>query len=121
MVELVYALFLIKISYMLETVVFLLGKKNFLASRYHVFHHSTLPLCVWIAVRYYPGYNASFLILINAIAHMILLGYFVFVALFPELKEKTLWWKSAFNWIHVSIINIYNYIENLKHQNVDYS
>lgn len=90
----------------METVVFLLGKKDFLASRYHLFHHGTLPPLFWIASRYYPGYNTTLFILVNSISHILILGYFVFIALFPKWKKMTLWWRSAFNWIHVRILKI---------------
>lgn len=88
---------------MLETVVFMLGKKHVLVSKYHVFHHATLPLLVWVAVNYNPGGQAMFFGLINSFTHIIVLGYFVSVTAFPALKKYTKWWKSVFNWLHVSL------------------
>lgn len=56
----IYAFFLVKLTYMLETVVFMLGKKYSLASKYHVFHHATLPILVWMTANYTPGGHAVF-------------------------------------------------------------
>lgn len=115
----------VKLTYMLETVVFMLGKKYTLVSKYHVFHHATLPLLVWAPVNYFPGGNyhltfswltmnfmvkfpighVTFFVLINSITHILVLGYFVVVTAFPGLKKYTTWWKSAFNWLHVSWAN----------------
>lgn len=39
--------------------------------------------------------------MINSIVHMILLNYFVVVAIYPNLKNYVKWWKSAFNNLHV--------------------
>lgn len=98
-----YAFLIVKLTYMLETVVFVLGKKTVLVSRYHVFHHATLPLLIWLGVNYFPGGHVTFFALVNSITHMILLAYFVIVTAFPDLKEHTKWWKSTFNWLHVRV------------------
>lgn len=100
-VDTIYAFLIVKFTYMLETVVFMLGKKDVLVSKYHVFHHATLPMLIWLAVNYYPGGHAMFFGLINSITHMIVLAYFVAVTALPGLKKYTTWWKSAFNWLHV--------------------
>lgn len=103
MVNYCYAFLLVKLTYMLETVVFMLGKKYNLVSIYHVFHHSTLPILIWLGVNYYPGGHATFLIMANSIAHSLLFGYFVIVTAFPKLKKYVTWWKSAFNYLHVRL------------------
>lgn len=86
---------------MLETVVFMLGKKNNLASKYHIFHHATIPLLVWIGVEYMPGGHATFFAFVNSFTRIILLGYFITVTVFPGVKLYVKWWRSAFNYIHV--------------------
>lgn len=55
-----YAFLMLKFTYMLETVIFMLGKKDFLVSKYHVTHHSTLPLFVWFGVNYCPGGHGKY-------------------------------------------------------------
>lgn len=97
-----YSFLFVKLTYMLETVVFMLGKKYTLVSKYHVTHHSTLPLFVWLGVNYFPGGHATFFVLANSFTHIFLFGYFVIVTASPGLKKYTTWWKSAFNWLHVS-------------------
>lgn len=121
-VDFVYDFLIVKLTYMLETVVFMFGKKYSLVSKYHVFHHATLPLLVWAPANYFPGgkdlnltfvYSTfvlivkfskghiTFFALVNSITHIFVLGYFVVVTAFPGLKKYTTWWKSAFNWLHV--------------------
>lgn len=97
-----YSFLFVKLTYMLETVVFMLGKKYTLVSKYHVTHHSTLPIFVWLGVNYFPGGHATFFVLANSLTHIFLFGYFVIVTASPGLKKYTTWWKSAFNWLHVS-------------------
>lgn len=106
-VDFCYFFLLVKLTYMLETVVFMWGKKYALASKYHVFHHATLPILIWLGVNYFPGGQSTFFALINSITHMIVLGYFVIVTAFPVLKQYTTWWKSAFNWLHVRLITTF--------------
>lgn len=100
-VDFVYTFLVIKLTYMLETVVFVLGKKETLVSKYHVFHHATLPLLIWAPANYFPGGHITFFGLINSITHIIVLGYFIVVTAFPKLKKYTTWWRSVFNWLHV--------------------
>lgn len=102
-----YGFFLVKLTYMLETVVFMLGKKYSLVSKYHVFHHATLPILVWVVANFMPGGQATFFALVNSFVHVIVLGYFVTVTAFPHLKQYMTWWKSAFNWLHVRLMASY--------------
>lgn len=85
----------------------MLGKKYVLVSKYHVFHHATLPILIWVVANYMPGGQATFFALVNSFVHAIVLGYFVTVTAFPNLKQYTTWWKSAFNWLHVRLIASY--------------
>lgn len=101
-VDTCYAFLLLKLTYTLETVVFMLGKKFVLVTKYHVFHHATLPLLIWMGVNYVPGGHATFFAFVNSLTHMILFSYFTVVTAFPALKDYVTWWRSAFNWLHVS-------------------
>lgn len=57
-----HELLIVKLTYMLETIIFLLGKKENLASKYHIFHHSTIPICVWLIANYVPGGHTVFMV-----------------------------------------------------------
>lgn len=54
-VDCVYAYLILKISYTLETVEFILGKRYHRVPLYHIAHHATLPLLVWMSTNYFPG------------------------------------------------------------------
>lgn len=64
-VEVCWSFFLFKFSYMMESVIHVLGKRYELITPYHIVHHSTLPLTVWFIANYSPGGHATFFGLIN--------------------------------------------------------
>lgn len=64
-VELCWQFFLFKFSYMMESVIHVLGKRYELVTKYHIVHHFTLPMTVWFITNYLPGGHATFFGWIN--------------------------------------------------------
>lgn len=57
----VYIYFLAKISELLDTVFFVLRKKDRQISFLHLYHHTVMPMISWGATKYYPGGHGTFI------------------------------------------------------------
>lgn len=57
----VYIYFLAKISELLDTVFFVLRKKERQISFLHMYHHTVMPMISWGATKYYPGGHGTFI------------------------------------------------------------
>lgn len=57
----VYQYFIVKIIDMVDTVFFVLRKKQNQVSFLHVYHHTAMVLAGWIAVKWIPGGHLVFL------------------------------------------------------------
>lgn len=56
-----YLYFLAKISELLDTVFFVLRKKERQISFLHMYHHTVMPMISWGATKYYPGGHGTFI------------------------------------------------------------
>nr|CAD7267403.1 unnamed protein product [Timema shepardi] len=83
-------------------VFFVLRKKNNQISYLHLYHHTLMPVCSWVGVRFLPGTVWYFLVygghgtllgLINSFVHIIMYSYYLFAGLGPRF-QKYLWWKK---------------------------
>jgi len=89
----VYVYFLAKISELLDTVFFVLRKKDRQISFLHMYHHTVMPMISWGATKYYPGGHGTFIGVINSFVHIIMYSYYLLAALGPQY-QKYLWWKK---------------------------
>ncbi|KAH9639571.1 hypothetical protein HF086_005828 [Spodoptera exigua] len=65
-----WAYTIVKFIDMLDTVFFVLRKKDRQISFLHLFHHSMMPLASYIGLKYYPNGHATLLGLINSFVHV---------------------------------------------------
>ncbi|XP_067945445.1 very long chain fatty acid elongase 4-like [Watersipora subatra] len=77
----------------LDTLFFVLRKKNNQISFLHVYHHSTMPLLWWVGARYLPGGCAYFSAMLNSGVHTLMYSYYMLSAMGPRVR-KFLWWKK---------------------------
>ena len=89
----VYVYFLAKISELLDTVFFVLRKKESQITFLHLYHHTVMPMISWGATKYYPGGHGTFIGVINSFVHIIMYTYYLLAALLPQY-HKYLWWKK---------------------------
>ena len=89
----VYAYFICKLIELLDTVFFVLRKKQRQISFLHIYHHAMMPICAWIGVRYVPGGHGTLLGVINSFIHIIMYTYYMLSAFGPQV-QKYLWWKK---------------------------
>lgn len=89
----VYVYFLNKLTELLDTVFFVLRKKDKQITFLHMYHHTVMPMISWGATKYYPGGHGTFIGFINSFVHIIMYAYYGLAALGPEY-HKYLWWKK---------------------------
>ena len=77
----------------IDTFCFIARKKFNQVSALHVYHHSIMPLSIWIMLRFLPGGHGTFAGFINAIVHVIMYTYYLISGLGPHY-QKYIWWKS---------------------------
>ncbi|XP_077285169.1 very long chain fatty acid elongase AAEL008004 [Arctopsyche grandis] len=102
--------FLAKIIELLDTVFFVLRKKNNQITFLHVYHHTMMPICSWIGVKFLPGGHGTLLGIINSFIHIIMYTYYLIAGLGPQY-QKFLWWKkyvTRLQLVQFSIILIHN-------------
>ncbi|KAF7279822.1 hypothetical protein GWI33_006705 [Rhynchophorus ferrugineus] len=100
MIFYVHFYFLNKISDLLDTVFFVLRKKQSQISFLHVFHHTIMVVLSWIFVKYVPNGHGTFIGIVNTFVHVILYLYYFLAALGPSI-QKYLWWKKYITMIQL--------------------
>ncbi|KAM3961926.1 very long chain fatty acid elongase 4-like [Aphomia sociella] len=88
----IYCYFLGKLSELLDTVFFVLRKKQNQVSFLHVYHHSLMLWCSWFILKLEPSYSTVFLGTLNSFVHVVMYTYYGLSA-YPSLT-KYLWWKK---------------------------
>nr|XP_030715046.1 elongation of very long chain fatty acids protein 4 [Globicephala melas] len=76
----------------LDTVFFILRKKNNQVSFLHVYHHCTMFTLWWIGIKWVAGGQAFFGAQMNSFIHVIMYLYYGLTAFGPWI-QKYLWWK----------------------------
>lgn len=69
---------LFRMSEFLETVFFVLRKKQNQVSVLHVYHHIAVVALFWLFFKYNSGYNEVFIVLVNSSVHTVMYAYYLF-------------------------------------------
>lgn len=96
--------FMFKIVELLDTVFFVLRKKNNQMSFLHMYHHTMMPVCAWIGVKFLPGGHGTLLGVINCLVHVVMYFYYMVAAMGPQY-QKYLGWKS-----YVTVIQLVQFV-----------
>lgn len=83
---------MIKIVDLMDTVFFVLRKKQNQITFLHVYHHMSVVLLALLYVRFTFGEHVPVLVFLNSLVHVFMYGYYFLAALGPEM-QKRLWWK----------------------------
>nr|CAD7198737.1 unnamed protein product [Timema douglasi] len=92
-----------KIMDLLDTIFFVLRKKNNQITPLHLLHHTGMPVISFICVRFYPGGHGTLTLLLNSFVHSIMYFYYLLAGLGPGFK-KYLWWKH-----YLTLLQMYLY------------
>ncbi|VEN49055.1 unnamed protein product [Callosobruchus maculatus] len=85
--------FFSKFTEFVDTIFFVLRKKNQQITTLHVIHHGVMPMSVWFGVKFTPGGHSTFFGFLNTFVHIIMYSYYMLSAMGPEI-QKYLWWKK---------------------------
>lgn len=88
-----YLFLLSRLIEWLDTIFFVLRKKQNQVTKLHVFHHSFVPALCWVYLKFHPGYTVAFFPFINTFVHTIMYMYY-FLATFGPSVQPYLWWKK---------------------------
>ncbi|GBP83485.1 Elongation of very long chain fatty acids protein AAEL008004 [Eumeta japonica] len=89
----VYVYFLAKMSELLDTVFFVIRKKNQQVTFLHMYHHTVMPMISWGVTKYYPGGHGTFIGVINSFVHIVMYTYYMLAAMGPQLQKYLAWKK----------------------------
>lgn len=85
--------FFAKFTELLDTVFFVLRKKNKQVTFLHVYHHVIMALYSWSYLKFAAGGEGAVLALLNSIVHIVMYSYYLLSGLGPRF-QKYLWWKK---------------------------
>ncbi|XP_065155675.1 very long chain fatty acid elongase AAEL008004-like [Atheta coriaria] len=88
-----YMYYLSKFTEFIDTLFFVLRKKNDQISTLHVIHHGIMPMSVWFGVKFTPGGHSMFFGFLNTFVHIVMYTYYMLSACGPSV-QKYLWWKK---------------------------
>lgn len=123
MVRVSWLFYISKYVELLDTVFFVLRKKQSQITFLHVFHHSFMPFTWWWGVTLTPaGGMGTLHAMVNAAVHVIMYSYYLLSAAGPRF-QKYLWWKKymtaiqLIQFVMVSIhISQYYFMETCDYQ-----
>ncbi|XP_037910706.1 elongation of very long chain fatty acids protein 7-like [Hermetia illucens] len=92
--------FFSKIVDLLDTVFFVLRKKQGQVTFLHVYHHTVTALFSWGYLKYLPGEQGIVIGLLNSFVHIIMYFYYMLAAMGPKY-QKYLWWKKYMTWVQL--------------------
>ncbi|XP_047103938.1 elongation of very long chain fatty acids protein 7 [Schistocerca piceifrons] len=92
--------FFSKIIELLDTVFFVLRKKQSQVTFLHVYHHTITALFSWGYLKFLPGEQGVVIGVLNSFVHVFMYTYYLLAALGPRY-QKYLWWKKYMTWIQL--------------------
>ncbi|CAH1786504.1 unnamed protein product [Owenia fusiformis] len=93
----------------MDTIFFVLRKKNNQISFLHVYHHATMFPIWWCGVKWVAGGQAFFGSMINSFIHVLMYGYYGVSALGKEY-QKYLWWKR-----YLTVLQLIQFVAGMLH------
>ena len=87
-----YIFLLSRLVEFVDTICFVLRKKTRQISGFHVFHHFSVPIAVWLFVKFAPGGNSAIFPFLNTFIHTIMYTYY-FLATFKSARPYLGWKK----------------------------
>lgn len=104
MARAVWLYYIAKITELLDTVFFVLRKKDRQISFLHMYHHTLMPVCAFIGVKYFAGGHGTLLGFINSFIHIVMYAYYLLAAMGPRI-QKYLWWKK-----YITVLQIVQFL-----------
>lgn len=92
--------FIAKLSELLDTIFFVLRKKQTQVTFLHVYHHTLMALGSWMYTKYLPGTQGALIGFVNSFVHIVMYTYYLVSALGPRY-QKYLRLKKYITWLQL--------------------
>ncbi|KAI8428754.1 hypothetical protein MSG28_007438 [Choristoneura fumiferana] len=89
----IWLYFAAKVSELLDTVFFILRKKDSQVTFLHLYHHSIMVIGSWGFFKYSPSHTAVFIGFLNSLVHVFMYTYYGLSALGPNMSKYLTWKK----------------------------
>ncbi|XP_061192832.1 elongation of very long chain fatty acids protein AAEL008004-like [Saccostrea echinata] len=89
----IWLYYISKLIEFLDTVFFVLRKKNNQITFLHVYHHASMPFWYWQGAKFVSGGESYLVVSLNSFIHVIMYTYYLLAAFGPSM-QKYLWWKK---------------------------
>jgi len=96
-----WVFFMSKIVEFLDTIFFILRKKNSQITFLHVYHHSMMTVFTWLGVKFLPGGTNIIYPFLNSFIHAVMYTYYGLAAFGPKMRPY-LWWKKYLTLMQIS-------------------
>ncbi|XP_014260806.1 elongation of very long chain fatty acids protein AAEL008004-like isoform X1 [Cimex lectularius] len=77
---------------LLDTIFFVLRRKQNQVTFLHVYHHTNMAVSTWAFIKYVKGSQTMMIGFCNTLVHVVMYAYYLLSALGPKI-QKYLWWK----------------------------
>lgn len=101
--------FVAKISELLDTVFFVLRKKDKQITFLHVYHHFIMVISTWAYLKYWPSELLLVIVSLNSLVHVFMYTYYGLAALGPK-ATKYIFWKR-----HMTKMQLAQFVSILIH------
>lgn len=98
--HLTWCYYMLKLIDLIDTIIFVLRKKNNQVSFLHIYHHFAIAFFSYISTRFYPGGHTSMLGIINCYVHVIMYSYYFITVISPS--PVSLRWKRILTLIQIT-------------------
>uniref|UniRef100_A0A1Q3FPY2 Elongation of very long chain fatty acids protein n=1 Tax=Culex tarsalis TaxID=7177 RepID=A0A1Q3FPY2_CULTA len=85
--------FLVKVLDLMDTVFFVLRKKQNQVSFLHVYHHTGMVMLTWSGVKWFAGGHGVFMGFLNSFVHVVMYFYYFLTSVSDKYKGNV-WWKK---------------------------
>lgn len=111
---LVWAYYVLKLIDLLDTVFFVLRKKDNQLTFLHLYHHFGMVATVHAGVKWFPGGHSVYIGFLNCIVHVVMYFYYLLSAWDHEYKQSA-WWKKHITQLQLVqfMLILYFYVPNL--------
>ena len=90
----------------MDTIFFILRKKDNQLTFLHIYHHSTMVIFWWVGAKFVPGGSALTGAMVNCFVHIIMYFYYFLAAIGPAIS-RYLWWKKYLTILQLVVNNRY--------------
>lgn len=105
--NMVWWLIFLKLFDYVETIIFVLRKKQNQVSGLHVYHHVSNMIFLWYYLKYILDERGTFISLFNCFVHVIMYVYYFIAAWSPDLQQMIAPIKPFITKLQMASINIF--------------